>query len=646
MTPAPPPDRAGDGSVDVALVSMPWAPPTEPCLGLGILKACLQAKGIAARVFHMAPELLRWCTLETYAFLADLWGLDDFLFTGLIDDVIDDRQRETLQRRVEIYARLSRHSRYVDAESILGVVRTLRDRIVPDFIDDTVRRVLAVRPKLVGLTCLFDQTMASVALARRLKQAAPDTVVVLGGYALEGPPGVTVAQAFPWIDLVVLGDGEQAIVELAQDVLAGRDVGARANASARIMTAARIELETSPEPDYDDWFSDLEQLATTAKIRINTKALPVESSRGCWWGQKQHCIFCGIDDETLKYRQKTAPRTLAMLAAVHERYGDHIFRFSDYIMPKEYYKTLLPVLAQQETKYRLHSEVKANHPPERVKLLADAGFREIQPGIESFSTPVLKAINKGVTAILNVSLIKAGYVNGIVVNYNIIYGFPADAAADYREMLKALPQLYHLIPPVTCTEVGVTRFAPLQSNPVRFGIRAPNVHHHCYDMMFSREFLERSGFCLDSYGYFFERRFEYPEEHAVLYRQLGQQVDHWKKLHQERRVELSFDVADGLVSIVDSRHAKEQRYCLSRAASAIYLECDARPAHVHHIRQRLDDAGCGFTESGFAGAIEELVAARLIWREGDQILGLAVPRSVWTEHTRNDWFRTWVSVWH
>jgi hypothetical protein len=186
----------------------------------------------------------------------------------------------------------------------------------------------------------------------------------------------------------------------------------------------------------------------------------------------------------------------------------------------------------------------------------------------------------------------------------------------------------------------------LQSNPVRFGIRAPNIHHHCYDMMFSREFLERSGFSLDSYGYFFERHFDYSEEHEVLYRQLGQQVDHWKKLHQERLVELSFDVVDGLVSVVDSRYASEKRYRLSREASAIYLECDARPTGVNHIRQRLDGAGCGLAEPRFAGAIEELVAARLIWREGDLILGLAVPRSIWTEHTRNEWFRTWVSVWH
>ena len=61
-------------------------------------------------------------------------------------------------------------------------------------------------------------------------------------------------------------------------------------------------------PDFDDWFDAVERLSAESKIQINTKTLPVEGSRGCWWGQRQHCVFCGIDEETLKYRHKEADR--------------------------------------------------------------------------------------------------------------------------------------------------------------------------------------------------------------------------------------------------------------------------------------------------------------------------------------------------
>jgi hypothetical protein len=97
-------ERHRHTTVDVALVSMPWAPPTEPCLGLSILKACLHREHLRARVFHMAPALLRWCTIETYTFLADMWGVNDFLFTGTVDPEFDEVQRQTLHERAAAYA--------------------------------------------------------------------------------------------------------------------------------------------------------------------------------------------------------------------------------------------------------------------------------------------------------------------------------------------------------------------------------------------------------------------------------------------------------------------------------------------------------------------------------------------------------------
>ena len=334
-----------------------------------------------------------------------------------------------------------------------------------------------------------------------------------------------------------------------------------------------------------------------------------------------------------------------MLAGMRERYGDYVFRFSDYIMPKEYYTSLLPALAQEEPKYKLHTELKANHPPERVQLLAAAGFHEVQPGIESFATPVLREMHKGVTSILNVSLLKSGYLYEVTVHYNILFGLPGDTAPVYRAMLRNIPQLYHFIPPVTCTDTAITRFAPLQSDPERFGLSKPHVHHHCYDMLFSGDFLAQSGFSYDSYAYFFERSFDYSEELEILYRQLCQQVDHWKALHRDRFVELSFDVLDGQVSIVDSRFEENEcHYTLSAAASAVYLACDTRPTKLHKLNSQLEIAGRNLSEPAFTAAIDELVARRLIWSEDDSILGLAAPRSVSAQHRKSGWCRSWDSL--
>ena len=88
--------------VDTVLVSMPWAPPTEPSLGLGILKSCIQTAGFSVKIYHAAPRLLRYLTLYTYSFLSERWGINEFLFTAALDPSCDDAQLDCLVKQCEI----------------------------------------------------------------------------------------------------------------------------------------------------------------------------------------------------------------------------------------------------------------------------------------------------------------------------------------------------------------------------------------------------------------------------------------------------------------------------------------------------------------------------------------------------------------
>jgi ribosomal peptide maturation radical SAM protein 1 len=622
---------------------------------------------ISSRVFHFGTDLLRWLKHDTYQYLADSWGLNEFLFTAGLDSTLGERQQAAVVKRVLTYWKAGhRYDAYPSAESILDLFMRVRHEIVPQFLQEAVDRILHSNAKIVGFTCLFDQTMASLALATKLKSIDPMLTIVFGGYALEGAPGSTVARAFPCVDYLIRGDGEQAIVDLAQRILRN-DKSTRQNlhvtlpgnstvikntnplqlgagiVSERIVGAPKYDLNNSPIPDYDDWYDDLSVLEASHKIHVETEVLPVESSRGCWWGQSMHCVFCGIDDETLKYRYKDPSLTLQMLEDLRARYGDVMFRFSDYIMPKVYYSELLPKLVDHQPRFRLHTEIKANHPPERVRLLVDAGFVAVQPGVESFSTPVLQSMKKGVRGIDNVCLIKTGYVERLIIYYNILYGLPDDSVEAYEAMLESLPSIYHLIPPVSRTETVVTRFAPLQIEPNRFGISKKPVHHECYDVLFSDQFLEDTGFSLDDYGYYFERNFDYSEELRAQYDQLVLQVDHWKKQHQMRFVELSYESSNGVLMIRDSRYSSEEMYVLSHAASVLYERIEHRPVKFDLVCAELNSAGLLTVEESDT-AIAELTERRLIWKEDELVFGLAVPRSVACAHRDDGWTQEWLSI--
>lgn len=630
----------------VALVALPWADLSEPSLGLSILKGQLTRDGIESRVFHLYLDLLRTMTAETYRFFSEEWGLNEFLFTGLLQPALSDDQYEELFRLSEGLS--GRHSRYREPLDVAEAVLRIRDEIMPAFLEDSSRKILSMNPTMVGLTCMFDQTIASVALARLIKQARPEILVALGGYALEGPPGDVVLRAFPWIDAIVRGDGEPVVAALARASVASpgeRPVIAgvtwsQKNAGKAAPSQNLPALEESPDPLYDDWFSDVAGLMEQAKVEVRTKLLPVEASRGCWWGQKHHCVFCGIDAEALKYRMKSCDSVVGMLGRMQQRYGSVKYRFSDYIMSRELVDAL-PELSAHTPRFELSSEIKANQPPERMEALARAGFVELQPGIESFSSHILRLMDKGVTSAANVSTIKNGCLNRIIIHYNLLFNIPGERVEDYENILRMMPRIYHLIPPVSRSEAFVTRFAPLHTNPERFGYAGEMAHHECYDILFAEDYKRESGIDLTDYAYYFRSYVQPTDALAQAHSLLVRQVNHWKRQFREREVWLDYEDRDGTVLISDTRYASEETLLeLDGLRRDMFLAFASRPKSAGNVAREL-----GATEDEIVDLLEDMEPHRLFWRDEDLILNVALPRRQSRDNLAANWHKGWPSVW-
>lgn len=628
----------------VLLLSMPWAALGEPSLGLGVLKACLEQSGIAVRVRHLNLFLLRYLRASTYVGLANAYALNDFMFTYELDPRVSGVQYRLIRERLQELAELGVLTLSQDPDEAVEILVEARQSIFPRWLDECAAFVVAHNPTLIGFTCLFDQTIASIALACKLRARLPAATIVLGGYGLEGPAAREVLRCFPWIDAVCLGEGEPTIVELArasagQRPLAGipnlltRDAGPpEADGPLYIRDrrlalrepiphrAPPIVMDESPVPSFDDYFADLDELNRHDRVEIQFDTLPVETSRGCWWGQKHHCVFCGIDDETMQYRARPPENTLAMLDELSRRYGVRSFRFSDYILPYTYFQTLLPMLAARSAPYHLECEIKANLTAEHFDLLSAAGFGECQPGIESFSSSVLTKMCKGVTGIRNVQTLVLGKMHGIRIHYNFLFGFPTDELAEYEAMLKVIPLLYHLDPPHGRQPVEITRFAPLQADPERFGIRdAP--HAILYDTIFSPRYLAETGFNLDAYAYYFERTYANSPALERTYGLLAAQIDYWKTTQARRNVELTWSVGDEGITFRDSRYTEEPAIFTFGARHRAAFEACAGTARSLDAITKL----ANMTARDLDAVLEELVAARVVLQEGPLYLGLATP---------------------
>jgi len=236
-------------------------------------------------------------------------------------------------------------------------------------------------------------------------------------------------------------------------------------------------------------------------------------------------------------------------------------------------------------------------------------------------------MHKGVSAAQNVHLLVLGRRFGVRIRYNILFGFPHDEVSEYERLVALLPQLVHLDVPYSCVPVQITRYAPLQADPGRFEIDAANPEPS-YELVFSRGWLERTGFDVGEYCYYFERPFENAPRLRRLYDQMSALVHDWRTKCREQTVWLYAIADDEGLLIHDKRTEWEKVYRLQAPLSTILAQCQ-RPTTVKCLR----DANPSL--SAIDKAVAELEQLGLLFRDGTQLVSLVLdgPPSQTTDQT-------------
>jgi ribosomal peptide maturation radical SAM protein 1 len=319
---------------------------------------------------------------------------------------------------------------------------------------------------VVGCSSMFEQNAASIALLRTAKRLHPELTTIIGGANCDGPMAEGLLALAPdAIDFAFSGEADTTFPEFLDRLEHSDDIGARVVRGR--MTEA---LDALPRPEYGEYF---EQLAASGiELAIEDIWIPYESSRGCWWGEKHHCTFCGINGTAMSFREKEPARVLEDLTWFRESYGARNICMVDNIMPHRYFRTLLPDLAAAELGLHIFYEQKANLTLPRLERLSAAGVTLIQPGIEALSTKLLALMDKGVTSCQNVALLRYARATGVSVNWNLLWDFPGDTEDMYDAMLALAPLMAHLQPPTGFWPLSIERFSPYFDHADRYGITA------------------------------------------------------------------------------------------------------------------------------------------------------------------------------
>src|SRR5688572_5603540 len=481
----------------VLLLSMPFGALDRPALGLSLLKPAL-ARGIDTDIRYLnfafadllGSDTYRWLGSELpYTAFAGDWTFTDELYGR--DPARDRAYTEEILRGTW----------RLDENAIANVLAVRR--VVAPFLDTCLASIAWNEYALVGFTSTFEQNIASLALAKRIKKAHPGLPIVFGGANWEGPMGVALHRHFPFVDFVCSGEAEHSFPELAARIVAGRSVSEppiggvvwRQDGATRAKgpAAAVKDMDALPIPDFSEYFRELELSPSGCTVVPNVL---FESSRGCWWGAKSHCTFCGLNGGTMAFRSKSTRRLLAEIDELATRWRIDMLEAVDNILDMRYFDEVLPALEGRGLKF--FYEVKSNLTRKQVEQLARSGVYRIQPGIESMSDHVLRLMRKGTTALRNVQLLKWCREYGVAVDYNVLYGFPGETAEDYREMLELLRAISFLGGPSACGPVRLDRFSPYFEAPASFGItnvRPLAAYGHLYP--FAGELLQDIAYYFD-----------------------------------------------------------------------------------------------------------------------------------------------------
>jgi ribosomal peptide maturation radical SAM protein 1 len=474
--------------VYIKLINMPWASIQFPSLALGILRRRVadEFPDSQVEVVHANLDFLDWIT-ERVSITPEQHNFCwTSYFTGFSEWIFSSALYGDQHWRNEELAKLVAGS---VSEEMLAMGRQLHT-LAPEYVAELVGRILHDQPDVVGFSTTFAQNSAVLAAARLIKQTAPEIVTVLGGGNCDGPQGAALHRCFPFVDYVNRGEGEVSFTRLLTcladksepvDIpgLCWRDAEGTSHANA--MSAAPLPPSALVAPDYTDYFEQ------HAKSRSGSWAEPhlvVESSRGCWWGQKHHCTFCGLNGSFMEFRSKGPDEFVAEVCAMAKRHEVLNVAVADNILDMNYLQSAVPKLAATGYDFRISYEIKSNLRREQLASLVAAGIYYVQPGIENLSSHVLRLMEKGVSGCHNVRMLRDAESVGLCVAWNYLFGFPGETEQDYDEAISQFPAIHHLQPPDGATRIAIERFSPYFNRPdLGFDNLRPAAHYSVvYDL--------------------------------------------------------------------------------------------------------------------------------------------------------------------
>jgi radical SAM superfamily enzyme YgiQ (UPF0313 family) len=315
------------------------------------------------------------------------------------------------------------------------------------------------KPKVAGITAVTMNFDNAVSVLKDIKRIDPQVLTVMGGPHVSFCARETL-DAYPQLDIIVIGEGERTIVELVLAAHDGRAWSGVAGIAYRNHSKICTTEKRKPIENLDDLPLPDRRLLPLGRYRALGMPISLTTSRGCPY----KCIFCvGRKMVGAKVRYRSAVNIVDELEYLNElkfrqiNIADDLFTAS-----KNHCIAVCDEIIKRGLQLKWTSFARVDTVSDAVltKMKA-AGCSAVSFGIETANPQILKTIKKGITLKQVEAAVDMCKRAAILPFASFILGLPGETPETIQETMKFGNRLkkqglsfgFHLLAPFPGSEI-------------------------------------------------------------------------------------------------------------------------------------------------------------------------------------------------
>ncbi|MDR3395717.1 MAG: radical SAM protein [Parasulfuritortus sp.] len=331
----------------------------------------------------------------------------------------------------------------------------------PQGVEANAEIVLATDPELIGFSATTCGFMEVVDMAAYIKARRPDVRIVVGNVHASSIGG-SLLESFPEIDYLCIGEGEGAMLDMAEgkppagiDNLVFRD-------GDRIVSNPRRErilnLDELPFPAYEKLpgFPHAYHLPLFAYEKRHGATMI--TSRGCPYT----CSFCDRTVYERLYKVNSAEYIYEHMKYLRDRFGVYHINFYDdlFTASRKRVQALCDLLIAKPLGMHFNCAIRTGHTTdEMLRQLKQAGALMVSMGIESADPGMMERHKAGVTLDAVRKTVEQIHAAGLRAKGLFIFGLPGETP----ETIKATSDF---VLSLDLDEMNMTKFSPMYGAPI------------------------------------------------------------------------------------------------------------------------------------------------------------------------------------